>query len=157
MSYGGCGYGSLPYGGCLGGSVQETPPSEVSYKRYVVGARATLLVVRRQEDAIVRKENRIVRAMPSAIVSQTTFVKDPEALVPYGVDWSEVLDSGETIINSGWAGNGLSLSNATISGPRCTVRIGGGTLNNLYLVENSIQTSLGRSYTRGFLISIERT
>jgi hypothetical protein len=51
----------------------------------------------------------------------------------------------------------LSLSSAQISGAVTTVKIAGGTLGQTYLVENNIQTSLGRIYTRGFMISVERT
>jgi hypothetical protein len=95
--------------------------------------------------------------MPSAIVELRTFVKDPEAMKSYGVDWSELLDEGETISSSGWSAPGLSLSSAQISGAVTTVKIAGGTLGQTYLVENNIQTSLGRIYTRGFMISVERT
>jgi hypothetical protein len=157
MSYGSGNYGATEYAGVLLGSAAEAPPSAVTPKHYVVGREGRWLVVHRQDDPVVVREDRRVRAMPSAIVELRTFVKDPEAMKSYGVDWSELLDEGETISSSGWSATGLSLSSAQISGAVTSVMIAGGTLGQTYLVENNIQTSLGRIYTRGFMISVERT
>ena len=157
VSYGSAGYGGAEYGGWLGGRVAEAPPSAHVQSQFVVGSEDRTLIIRRQNDPVVNYEDRRIIAMPSAIVELRTFVKDPEAYKPYSVDWSELLEAEETITNSGWSASGLSATGGQINGAVCTVKLGGGTLGQIYLVENSIQTSLGRRYTRGFLVMIERT
>ena len=78
-----------------------------------------------------------------------TFVKDPQAMLDYQVDWSSWLAVGETITVSAWTGTtGLTVgsgaqapSHTTTS---ATIWLSGGTLGQTYLVVNEITTSAGR-------------
>jgi hypothetical protein len=157
MPYGSGSYGSTEYAGLLGGALPVPPVVVPAGIDFTVAADGREVVLRRQDDPSVPLEDREIKAMPSAIVQCTTFVKDPSAVKDYDVDWSEILDAGETITSSNWAGGGLTTSGAYILDDKCYVFLAGGTLGTIYIVGNSVVTSAGRAYTREFRVSIERT
>jgi hypothetical protein len=82
-----------------------------------------------------------------------TFVKDPDAVLDYKMDWADWLNSTDTIIASSWvAGTGLTVDSNTNSGTYTTVWLSGGTAGSTYLVTNSIETSEGRQDDRTIMI-----
>lgn len=95
--------------------------------------------------------------MPSATVDPQVFVKDPAAVKDYSFDWSEILDTGETIVSALWDGGGLTVSGQQITGESAYAFLAGGTPGTVYIVSCTITSSAGRTYCRELLISIEST
>jgi hypothetical protein len=154
MSYAANTYGSSEYAGGVSGAVlvpePESPASPVAAENRTV-------LLRLQPNPVVSYENRSVIAMPSATSDPVTFIKDPGSVKDYGFDWSEILETGETIASAVWNGGGLTSSGAYISGENTYTLLAGGTLGTTYIVSCTITTSLGRTYCREFLISVEAT
>ena len=86
------------------------------------------------------------------------FSKDPEAVLDYAVDWSEWLQSGETISSyTVTVPTGLTKDSDSSASGVITVWLSGGTAGTVYSVEVKITTSLGRTDERTFKIRcIER-
>ena len=86
----------------------------------------------------------------------TTFLKDPDAVLDYSVDWSKWL-AGDQIGTSAWSVSDLALeatdeSNTTT---RTTVWLSGGTVGQSYTVTNCITTSGGRTDERSFITQVQ--
>ncbi len=83
-------------------------------------------------------------------------VSDPADVRDYQIDWGNILDAGETISSSTWAVPvGLTAGTQSISGEVSSKRISGGRLNTVHTISNTITTSLGRVYKRGFQLRIK--
>jgi hypothetical protein len=83
--------------------------------------------------------------------------KDPAETVDYGVDWSAVLQSGETFDAVAWSvPAGLTEGARSAAEPICRIFLSGGTLGTFYDVENTITTSAGRVYRETLRIYIRR-
>lgn len=86
----------------------------------------------------------------------SNFVKDPDAVLDYTVDWSSWLASGETISTSVFTvGSGItkdSESNTTTAG---TVWLSGGTAGVAYTVTHQITTSESRTDERSFVVEVK--
>lgn len=86
----------------------------------------------------------------------TTMVKDPDAILDYVFDWSDWLESGETIsshvitVNAGITKDSDSESSGVV-----TVWLSGGTAGNKYNVACKIVTSLARTDERTIEIRME--
>lgn len=66
-------------------------------------------------------------------------VKDPDATLDYGLDWSAWLEEGETITDSEWiVPGGLTLVSESFDGTTTTVWLSGGTLGQSYAVVNRV-------------------
>jgi hypothetical protein len=82
--------------------------------------------------------------------------KDPDEVLDYGLEWSDVLEDGETISTSSWtatAGITLGTSGATapsISSTQTLCWLSGGTAGSIYTITNRIVTSESRTYDRSF-------
>lgn len=88
-------------------------------------------------------------------MSTTTFVKDPEAVLDYAVDWSKWLREGETIAASSvTATSGITVDSDTHTDTLVTVWLSGGELGVRYEVTNRITTSQGRSDDRTFRVDV---
>lgn len=75
--------------------------------------------------------------------------KDPDELLDYALEWSNVLEDGETISTSTWTvPTGLTDSAASISGTQTRIWFSSGTAGVTYAVTNKITTSEGRTYER---------
>lgn len=71
----------------------------------------------------------------------TTFQKDPGATLDYSVDWSEFLETGETITASTWTvPSGLTTVTTSNTDTKATVWLSGGTLGQSYELVNRITT-----------------
>ena len=155
MSYGTSSYGTTEYAGRLAGAGSAPTPTPIPTFSVPVEVRGTVL--ERQPDPTVPFETRGVHAMPSAVVSCASFIKDPAATKDYWIDWSEILEAGETIATSAWDGGGLTTSGAYVVGDVAYVFLAGGVVDTVYVVGNTITTSLGRTYRREIRIICERT
>jgi hypothetical protein len=95
------------------------------------------------------------------------FVKDPDANIVYGIDWTDYLGSAtitakdvtiETI-----TGDSAALqfptdesTDVTVSGKQVNIRLSGGTVGNEYNVDCKITTNGGDTDSRRFRIVIKR-
>jgi hypothetical protein len=81
----------------------------------------------------------------------TAPVKDPAAVLDYGMDWSAWLDDGETITGTpSVVADPVGLTISAINQVEGVVswRVSGGTAGADYIVTCGIQTSLGRADER---------
>lgn len=84
-------------------------------------------------------------------------VKDPNAVKPYGVTWSDWLESGETISTSTWiADTGITVDSSSKTDTVTTVWLSGGTDGQNYRVTNRIVTSLGKTDDRSLIIQVRQ-
>lgn len=84
------------------------------------------------------------------------FVKDPQAILDYSLDWGPWLD-GDTISTSNWVVESpLVIESGTESFDSTTtvLFISGGTAGQTYLVTNTITTAGGRTDERSFELRI---
>jgi len=76
------------------------------------------------------------------------FIKDPEAVLDYEIDWSLWL-SGDTITESSWTvESGLTKGSDFYTDTTTTVWLSGGTVMTTYLAVNHIVTAAGREDDR---------
>jgi hypothetical protein len=92
-------------------------------------------------------------------------VKDPQATMPKGIDWTAYLaqiDAAETISTSTWAITGAdsvltASSPSIVTGSKKTqVRLSAGTEGLKYTVTNHITTSSGVIDDRSFIVLVEQ-
>ncbi len=74
--------------------------------------------------------------------------KDPDEVLDYQVDWSERLETSETISTSNFtvATGTVVKDSQSVAGGLTTVWLSGGTLGELCTILNRITTSQGRIY-----------
>lgn len=84
--------------------------------------------------------------------------KDPGAVLDYGFDWSEWLESGETITDSSWTvPDGLTQEAIDQNDTTTTIRLSGGTAGQTYQITNHVTTSDSQEDERSFcLVVVER-
>lgn len=84
-----------------------------------------------------------------------THIKDPDATLDYGFDWSGEL-SDDTISSSSWAVDvaGLAIETDSHDDTNTVVWVSGGTSGVNYRLTNSIQTADGRKDDRSKIISV---
>jgi len=83
------------------------------------------------------------------------FLKDPDAVLDYQVDWSDWLDS-DTISTSTWTvPSGLAEDSASNTTTTATVWLSGGTAGTSYTVVNHIVTAEGREDDRSIIIKCQ--
>ncbi len=85
----------------------------------------------------------------------TCYIKDSDAILDYGFDWSNWLDVGETIVESTWTvSDGLTKISDTHTETVTKVWISGGTIGNDYTIVNHIITSNGKEDERSHIIRV---
>lgn len=83
-----------------------------------------------------------------------TFIKDPDAVLDYSINWSAWL-STDTIDTSVWtADTGITVDSYSNTTTVATVWMSGGTAGNQYAVTNSITTTAGREEDRTIYITV---
>ena len=85
-------------------------------------------------------------------------VKDPQAILEYGVDWKTNWLKGDTIVASTWelpAGIELGPTQPSVSDGVATVWLAGGALGETYKVVNHITTAQGRQDDRTLHVVIQ--
>jgi len=83
------------------------------------------------------------------------FIKDPDAVLDYSVDWTAWLDT-DTISSSGWSSpEGLTVVDTTFVATSATVWLSGGTVGHRYRITNHIVTAAGRENDRTISIRVQ--
>ena len=81
--------------------------------------------------------------------------KDPDVVDTFEVDWAPVLGTA-TISTSSWVvPTGITLTSATYSGAVSEISLSGGTVRELYELENAITDSDGGSHSASLFVLIE--
>lgn len=84
-----------------------------------------------------------------------TKVKRSAAVLEYLEDWTDWLESGDTISSSTWsAQTGITVDSESETTTAATVWLSGGTHLNTYAVKNTITTAGGRTDTRKLYIRV---
>jgi hypothetical protein len=85
----------------------------------------------------------------------TDWEKDPDAKLPWYVDWTDWLDDGESIVTSVMTVSaGLVKESDSHSVTSATVWLSGGTAGTSYSVANRIETSMGKIDERTIYIRV---
>jgi hypothetical protein len=85
----------------------------------------------------------------------STFVKDPDAVLDYQVNWAAWLGA-DTISTSDWsAAAGITVDSESETTTAATVWLSGGTAGEEYAVRNRIVTAAGRTDDRTLTIVVE--
>lgn len=84
-----------------------------------------------------------------------TYIKDPDALLDYQIDWSSWLVA-DTISASSWeAKTGIVVDSDSETTTTTTVWLSGGTVGTKYKITNHITTAAGREDDRSFYIIVK--
>lgn len=87
----------------------------------------------------------------------TKFNKDPDATLDYGIDWSDWLDSGDTISSVTWVvPTGITKTAQSHTDTISMIWLSGGTLGQSYDIVCRITTTGGRIDDRTFTIRIKQ-
>jgi hypothetical protein len=85
-----------------------------------------------------------------------TAEKDPDDVDVFTLDWTKVLDSGETITDhTVTAPDGLTLAASEVSGAQVRAKLSGGTAGQKYVVAYRIVTSAGRQLDESARITVK--
>lgn len=76
--------------------------------------------------------------------------KDPNEILDYSIDWTNKIDTGDTISSSTWtdfSSGGLVKGSSTFSASLniTTIWVSGGTAGKYYTITNTIDTTIGRT------------
>jgi hypothetical protein len=84
-----------------------------------------------------------------------SYIKDPDAVLDYGFDWSEWLQSGETVASASWTvPTGITKNSQTNSTTVSLAWLSGGTAGTNYNVSCKITTSESRIDERTMTIIV---
>ena len=86
------------------------------------------------------------------------FVKDPDATLDYGFDWTLWLD-GDNITTSTWiveSGVSIEAGSEQFNSKITSVYLSGGSVDSNYKVTNRITTDSGRTDDRSFMLRIRQ-
>lgn len=84
------------------------------------------------------------------------FVKDPDAVLDFVVDWTSWLQASETISTSTFiVPAGITKNSESNTSLKATVWLSGGTNGNVYRLVNRITTNQGRTNDRTLEIRVE--
>jgi hypothetical protein len=85
----------------------------------------------------------------------SSFTKDPDATLDYGVDWGAWLPTGDTISSVAWdVPSGLTQAGQSATSSVATVWLSGGTVDLEYSVRCRVTTVAGRVDDRTLIFSI---
>lgn len=83
------------------------------------------------------------------------FVKDPDAVLDYQIDWEDWLDS-DTISTSEWTvESGITRDSDANTATTTTIWLSGGTAGETYSLTNRIVTTGGRTEDRTMTVYVE--
>ena len=83
---------------------------------------------------------------PNGVATDTfDATKAPGELLPYNINWSDMLAAGESILTS----------DPAISGLETTTKVSGGAAGYNYVISNTITTSNGNTCVRRFNIKVK--
>ena len=86
----------------------------------------------------------------------STFIKDPQAVLDYAVDWSTWAGT-DTPVTATWqvTPTGLTIASTVLAGDIATVWLSGGTAGTAHTVTCHVTTAEGREDDRSIRIIIE--
>lgn len=93
----------------------------------------------------------------NGVFMENKFIKDPDAIMDFSVDYSLWITSSDSLVNSIWfADSGISIVSSSVDAGThiTTVRLSGGTVNGLYEVTNRISTANGLTTDRTLFIRV---
>ncbi len=88
------------------------------------------------------------------------FLKDPDSVLEYRVEWTAALGEGVTLLSSEWRvepeeADGMVVVGDVIAGSGAVVRLGGGVPGHVYRVGNRVLLSDGTSDERSLVLRVE--
>lgn len=88
------------------------------------------------------------------------FLKDPDAVIDYRIDWSAAIGAGGTLQSSQWVvqpveAGGVAVQSSAIAGQVATVRLGGGLPGHVYTVGNRVSLVDGSIDERSLTLRVE--
>ena len=87
--------------------------------------------------------------------AQQRFLKDPQAVLDYEIDWAAWLPAGDTITATTWtATTGIAMVSNTFTDTKATVWLSGGTENVTYNLTCHITTAAGREDDRTIYVRV---
>lgn len=85
----------------------------------------------------------------------SVFIKDPNAVLDYEIDWSSWLRDGDTITASEWiVDDGLDEVGTTFTDTSALVWLSGGTVRTKYRATNRVTTADGRTDDRSIWVVV---
>ena len=84
-----------------------------------------------------------------------TFIKDPDSLLDYVVDWETWLNGDYIVSADTSAQTGVSVASETNTSVKHTIWVSGGTVGNEYQVTSRIWTNVGRKDDRTFTLIVQ--
>jgi len=88
-------------------------------------------------------------------MADNVFTKDPQDVLDYVLDWSDWLDTSETISTSTWTvPSGITKDSDSKSSSETVIWLSGGTVYENYRLVNHIVTSLNREKDQTIIIYI---
>jgi hypothetical protein len=90
-----------------------------------------------------------------------SYFKTDLEVLDYDINYAAVMVAGEEIDSSSWdviLGDGMLVMDSDIYSASATkVWLSGGTIGEVYYVQNTIITDDARTYQRGFYLNVEQT
>jgi hypothetical protein len=88
------------------------------------------------------------------------FVKDPDAVIDYAVDWSAGYLAGQEVAQSLWTvapaeAGGVTVEAATQTAGKTVATLSGGIAGHVYHITNMVRFSDGRSDERTLVVRVE--
>ena len=96
-----------------------------------------------------------------AIQNQVDVTKSSDGVLDYAFNWSDVIESTETITTSNWVASStandtsFTLVSSSLSGVITTAFVSGGRNNYYYVLKNTITTDQGRTWIRVMNMKVE--
>lgn len=86
------------------------------------------------------------------------YTQDPDAILDYLVNWSDWLDSGDTITSAlAFCDSGLDILAQSFSASGHTVWLSSGSVGQEYLITSRIWTTFGRKNDQSFTLRVQQT
>ena len=90
--------------------------------------------------------------------------KDPDSIVDFGIDWTEWLNTGDSVSSAAWSvtspsgdGDPIAVDSSSESGAVCTAITSGGTAGNKYELKCRMTTTAGLVEDRTIIIECGET
>ncbi len=88
------------------------------------------------------------------------FLKDPDAVLDYRMDWTDALAEGVALSTSTWSvspaiAGGLEVRESALDGGVTVVHLAGGVAGHVYRVSNEVTMSDGNIDGRSLVVRVE--
>lgn len=87
-------------------------------------------------------------------------MKDPSAVLDYGIDWGRQYLEGDLLAESSWSVepvevNGVEVLATSFDDRSSRVKLGGGIAGRVYRIRNHVVTAMGREDSRSLVLRVE--